>query len=314
MNTYHVPQHENLVNLKRLILLFCKSCYFWSSILLLLCVLVACGLPAPWSTPTATPLPTNTPFPTPTATSPASPSPTPEPEDTGWHDLAEGIAFRSLNVHVGENVERVTVTRINPDAVRFRVLYTPGKTQLVSAWAQQSGAEVVINAGYFTPEYVVTGLLISNGARHGLSYEDYAGMFAVTDGGEVSVRWLRASPLETTETLREAVQCFPVLVKPGGVMGFPADADDGRASRRTVVAQDHSGRILWLIAPRGYFSLHTLAVWLTESDLDIDIALNLDGGTSSGLWTRSGPQYDSFNGVPAVIVVNGEWRMMSIIN
>jgi hypothetical protein len=99
------------------------------------------------------------------------------------------------------------------------------------------------------------------------------------------------------------VQSFPVLVKPGGVMGFPADADDGRPARRTVVAQDRRGRLLFLVAPRGYFSLHHLAVWLVASDLDVDVALNLDGGPSSGLWLRDGPQIDSLVPVPSVIVV-----------
>jgi len=73
-------------------------------------------------------------------------------------------------------------------------------------------------------------------------------------------------------------------------MGFPADADDGRPARRTVVAQDLEGRILLIIAPRGYLSLHELAFFLSESDLDLDVALNLDGGFSTGLWLRADAQ------------------------
>jgi len=277
-------------------------------VLLLLGITVACTLSAPlaWFAPTAPPRPTHTPLPTPTCTASVPPSPTPEPADTGWRALSDSRATRSLNVRLGEVVERVSIVRFEPDAVRFRVLYTPGETRLVSAWAQQSGATMVINAGYFTPEYIATGLLISNGERYGVTFGDYAGMFVVTDTGGASVRWLRTAPLDPAENLREMVQCFPVLVKPGGVMGFPADADDGRPARRTVVAQDRSGRILWLVAPRGYFSLHALAVWLTDSDLAVDIALNLDGGPSAGLWMTNGPQIDSLSGVPAVIVAT-EW-------
>ena len=118
-----------------------------------------------------------------------------------------------------------------------------------------------------------------------------------------SVRWLRVSPYDPRERLREAVQSFPLLVKPGGVMGFPADADAGQTTRRTVVAQDRDGRILFLVAPNGHLGLHALAVWLVESDLGVDIALNLDGGPSSGLWVTDGPQIDSLLPVPAVIVV-----------
>ena len=275
---------------------------FRTFVLLALLVAAGCGVPTDFPTPTPTP----TPPPTVTPTRTPPPTPTPEPVDTGWQTLRPGIEVRSLDVAAGEGVERVTIARVDPATARFRVLYAPGTAYPVSAWAQQSGGLLALNAGYFTEDHLVTGLTISNGERYGTPYGDYAGMFAVTDTGAVEVRWLRTRPYDPVEPLREAVQSFPVLVKPGGVMGFPADADDGRLARRTVVAQDRSGRILFLVAPRGLLSLHTLAVWLTASDLDVDIALNLDGGTSSGLWMRDGPHIDSLIAVPAAIIVTGE--------
>ncbi|MBN2003869.1 MAG: phosphodiester glycosidase family protein [Anaerolineae bacterium] len=279
--------------------------------LLLLLATLACNAPAlPWAptptpTPTLTPTATSTPTPPPTRT--PGPTPTPLPPDTGWQDVAPGMAVRSLNVKASELTERVTLVRVDAGAARFRVVYTPGQPRLVSDWAQQTGARLVINAGYFTEEFKATGLLVSGGERYGVSYEDFAGMFAVSASGAAEVRWLREQPYDPSEPLREAVQCFPVVVKPGGVMGFPADADDGRPARRTIVAQDRAGRLLLMVAPRGYFSLHELAVWLTESDLDVDVALNLDGGPSSGLWLKgdgnSGIAIDSLSPVPAVIIV-----------
>ena len=269
----------------------------WAALFLFLGVLTTLACTMPLFTPLPTPTPTVTPTPT------LPPTPTPLPEDTGWQSTQPGIEIRSLNVSVGVNIERVTIARLEPAAVTFRVLYAPGAPTLVSAWAQQTGAALVVNAGYFTEEQAVTGLTISNHEIFGTSYGDFAGMFAVTDAGEVSVRWLRTWPYDPYESLREAVQCFPVLVKPGGVMGFPADADDGRPARRTVIAQDRSGRILMLVAPRGFFSLHALAMWLAESDLDVDIALNLDGGASSGLWRPQVAQIDSLAAVPVVIAV-----------
>jgi uncharacterized protein YigE (DUF2233 family) len=87
-------------------------------------------------------------------------------------------------------------------------------------------------------------------------------------------------------------------------VGFPANADDRRPARRTVVAQDRRGRILILVAPRGALSLHELARFLVESDLDLDAALNLDGGFSTGLWVRAydeSVEIDSLVPVPSVI-------------
>jgi hypothetical protein len=72
------------------------------------------------------------------------------------------------------------------------------------------------------------------------------------------------------------------------------------------VAQDFGGRILLIVAPRGYLGLHELAVFLAESDLGIDIALNLDGGYSTGLWLEAdegSARIDSRVAVPSVISV-----------
>lgn len=270
---------------------------------LLLTLVLACGGGPP--IPTAAPLATAT-TPAGPGSSPVPtlyPSPTPLPPDTGWQRVQPGMEIRGLDVAAGQTTERVTIVRLNPDSVRFEVHYALQAAYPVSVWAGQTGALLVANGGYFTPELAVTGLTIAQGERFGTPLPDYAGMLAVTSDDRVSVRWLRSWPYDPGEPLREAIQSFPVLVKPGGVMGFPADADDGRPSRRTVVAQDRQGRILLLVAARGYLSLNELAVWLADSDLDIDVALNLDGGTSSGLWMADGPQIDSLTAVPAVVAV-----------
>jgi uncharacterized protein YigE (DUF2233 family) len=217
------------------------------------------------------------------------------------------MEVRSLPVTTGMGVERVNVVRFVPEGFRVRTHYTPGSARSLRAWAMETGALLTINAGYFSETYEVVGLTIVEGRPYGFVYEDYAGMFTITPNGAVDVRWLRERPYSYNEALVAGVQSFPVLVKPGGVMGFPADADDGTPARRTVVAKDRSGRILFLIAPRGYFSLHELAVWLVASDLDVDIALNLDGGNSSGLWLDEGPHpihIDAYTPVPAVITVS----------
>ncbi|MCX7683243.1 MAG: phosphodiester glycosidase family protein [Anaerolineae bacterium] len=257
-------------------------------------------MPTPTATPTATPTPSPTPYPT------LSPTFTPEPPDTGWQPLLPGIELRQMNVENGPVTERVTIVRLAPAQARFRVHYVPGQPLPVSGWADALERPLVVNGGYFTPEYETVGLLVSDGHVWGTPYGDFAGMFAVTAEESVSIRWLRLHPYDPNEPLREAIQSFPVLVKPGGIMGFPADADDGRPARRTVVAQDREGNILFIVAPRGYLSLHRLAVFLASSDLNLDVALNLDGGYSTGLWldVAGHPvQIDSLVPVPSVISV-----------
>jgi len=267
--------------------------------------------PTPTPTPTPTPLPTPTPFPTPTPYPTPWPTPTPEPPDTGWQPVRPGVEVRQVRVETGEMAERLAIVRLDPATVRFRVHYNPSAPRTVSAWAGQLQPLLVVNGGYFTPENETAGLLISQGRAWGRPYGDFAGMFAVgsspVGGEEVSVRWLRDRPYDPAESLTEALQSFPVLIKPGGVMGFPADADDGRLARRSVVAQDWQGRILVIVAPRGTLSLHALARFLAESDLDLDVALNLDGGFSTGLWLKAdgtAVEIDSLVPVPSIITAD----------
>jgi len=217
--------------------------------------------------------------------------------------------LRQVRVETSEVAERLTVVRLDPTVVRFRVHYDPVAPRPVSGWAGRLQPLLVVNGGYFTPENETVGLLISGGRAWGTLYGDFAGMFAVGPDGRVSVRWLRDQPYTPDEPLKEALQSFPVLIKPGGTMGFPADADDGRPSRRTVVAQDRQGRILLITAPHGTLSLHQLACFLAESDLDLDVALNLDGGFSTGLWLRAGEKSVEIDSrVPVPSVITADWR------
>jgi hypothetical protein len=276
---------------------------------LTLLLVSGCSLLRPSPTPTPTPLPSPTPWPTWTPYPTAAPTSTPEPPDTGWQTVEPGVEMRQVRVETGDVAERLTIVRLNPDTVRFRVHYDPIAPRSVGGWAEHLQPLLVVNGGYFTPENETTGLLISGGQIWGTSYGEFAGMLAVTPDDGVSVRWLRDQPYDPGEPLKEALQSFPVLVKPGGVMGFPADADDGRPARRTVVAQDDQGRILIIVAPRGYLSLHELARFLAESDLDLDVALNLDGGYSTGLRLRADGlivNIDSLVPVPSVVSV--DWR------
>jgi uncharacterized protein YigE (DUF2233 family) len=268
------------------------------AILLISLSLLSCGLPI--LPPTPTPTPSATPTPT------AIPSPTPEPADTGWELVEPGVEVRQVRVPTGDVAERLLIVRLDPARFRFRVRYTPGSGQRVSQWAAGGEPLVVVNGAYFTPEYEATGLVVSEGRAYGTSYGAFAGMFAVLPGGRVELRWLTTAPYDPNEMVVAAVQSFPVLVKPGGVMGFPADADDGWPARRTVVALDREGRLLFIVAPRGYLGLHDLARWLVESDLGIDVALNLDGGQSTGIALAAQGReltFDSLVPVPAVIVV-----------
>jgi len=78
------------------------------------------------------------------------------------------------------------------------------------------------------------------------------------------------------------------------------------SQRRTIVAQDTQGRLLFIASPSSAFSLDELADILVSSDLSLKTALNLDGGASTGMYVNAGNQHveiDSVTTLPIVIIV-----------
>ena len=129
-------------------------------------------------------------------------------------------------------------------------------------------------------------------------------MLAVAPDGRVDLRALRDQSYDPGEPLDQALQSSPMLVFPGGEPA--AIEEDGRRARRSVVALDRAGRLLLLASPTSDFTLRGLADWLSHSDLDVDRALNLDGGSSTGLYLSDGAlqaEIDSFGPVPIVLLV-----------
>lgn len=262
----------------------------------LLLASVACGA----RTRSPTPVPTLAPRATPTVR--LTPTRTPEPDDTGWQSLGNGVELRRLRVESNGASSQLWLARVDSARVRFRVLYDPANPRPVADWFASVQPLLAVNGGYFTEDYRATGLVISDGTRSGRSYAGFGGMFAVrTDRAEV--RSLVARPYSPSEPLRQAVQAFPMLLQPGGKPGVTED--DGMVSSRTVVGQDRRGRIVFVVSPDWVFTLKNLSAFLAASDLGLDTALNLDGGTSSGMMIAGpdGPTgVDSWVKVPAVIV------------
>lgn len=174
--------------------------------------------------------------------------------------------------------------RLDQNYFRLEVAYheTP---QTLENWQAETQSLIVVNGGYFREEndkYIPNGLTIAGGETIGSSYDAFAGMLAITHNG-AELRWLANKPYHPNEPLWAALQSFPVLIKPGGKLGFAKQYEDNLQARRTVIGQDYEDRIILMVADQGYFTLHQLSVYLTESDLNLDIAINLDGGPSSGI-------------------------------
>src|SRR5579883_2714651 len=214
---------------------------------------------------------------------------TPTPTINTWNQAAPGVEVRSEIWKSSDGAsDTVSIVRFNLRYVKLSVAYQPDQPLSMEDWMQKEHA---------------TALVISNGQAFGTSYDGFGGMLDVDAQGHVQVRSLREQPYAPSEGLTQATQCTPMLLLNGKRTQFNAD---NKASPRSVVAMDKQGRLLFIVSPGAEFTLDDMAALLAKSDLGLVNALNLDGGSSTGLYLNAGSQkitIDSYVNLPLVVVV-----------
>jgi uncharacterized protein YigE (DUF2233 family) len=233
------------------------------------------------------------------------------PQLNTWYQAAKGISFRYEEWKSASNdQDTVTIARFDMQDISLSVAYQPKQPMPLSQWMQQEHAMAVINGGYFDSDDNATALVVANGQIFGQSYSDFGGMLAVDRQGNITLRSLSQQPYSSADgQLQQATQSSPMLVLDGKATTFSAD---DASARRSVVAMDKQGHLLFIVSPNEAFTLDELAQLLVSSDLSIESALNLDGGSSTGLFVNSsGPNskrvaIDSLNDIPLVIVVKSK--------
>lgn len=219
---------------------------------------------------------------------------------SSWDTLAVGIEQRVI-VPPQSALAQMVALRLDPSQVGFRVHYQPGNPLTLAEWQTNlPDAVIIINANFFTPENIITGMLVSDGQVFGNSFTDRGGMFSIQAGQPV-IQSLIGQPYDG-RPLEQAVQAFPMLV----IDSLPAytTTTDTRGSRRTVIGVDTAGRVLLLATPGIGLGLYDLSQYLASTDLELQTAFNLDGGGSTMLSVAStGYAIAPFDPVPAVLAV-----------
>jgi uncharacterized protein YigE (DUF2233 family) len=222
-----------------------------------------------------------------------------------WNSVAKGVEVRSEDwKNADGDDDTVTIVRFDTHKIKVSIGYQPGQPLAMNDWMQLEHPLAVLNGGYFDQQLHATALVVSNGKVYGQSYAGFGGMLSVNSHGSISLRSLRQQPYSPNfEQLEQATQSTPVLMLGGKRTQFSADTSQ---TRRSVVAMDKQGRLLFIVSPNPIFSLDELADQLASSDLSIEVALNLDGGSSTGLYVSGGSPHvtiDSLAKLPLVIIV-----------
>lgn len=201
------------------------------------------------------------------------------------------------------------VLKIDPSQVTFKVIYDSKLPHKIDEWQSITKAAIVFNAGFFTGSNTPNGRIISDGTLYG-SMLDYGndsigvrGLFAVSDR-RVDIFALGRSDYNP-QGLRfdQAVEAYPLLLLPGGQPTFPEETH--KRARRTVIGLDQNNQVIVVISDIPLYSLYELAQWLASSNLELDAALNFDGGRSTGIMVSMPKEEKLINSIVPVPVVIG---------
>ena len=112
-------------------------------------------------------------------------------------------------------------------------------------------------------------------------------MFAIVDD-DATIHILRRAEYEPRNlAFDQAIEAYPILVMEGRAAYPEPPHPPGARARRTIVAIDEEDHVLIIVSAQGVFSLREIALWLPQAGLNIDTALNLDGGRSTGMALRT---------------------------
>lgn len=168
-----------------------------------------------------------------------------------------------------------------PERTRLEISLAPRGAALAELLPARGLA--VVNGGYFEADFRPSTWLKSAGRELAPKSETSKGGLLAVSG-----RGLYLGPFSgLTDEPELAVQSFPLLVEPQARLGIYRD--DGRRAARTVVCSV-DGRLHFIVisAPRGegptLFEAANLLRAPRPQGFGCGVALNLDGGPSTGVW------------------------------
>ncbi len=193
-----------------------------------------------------------------------------------WELLAPGLELAQLN---GPNapLSQVTVLRVEPERYDFRLHYRPSQALLAASWREElPQALAIINANFYDAERRALGWLVVDSEQRAPPHARYGGAFIVR-AGAVAVSLTLP---EDWGDVMQAAQGFPNLLRGGEAI---ARRDASVLARRTVFAKDQRGRVVFIFVSGLGCTLAELSEWLAGAPLELNNAINMDGGGSTML-------------------------------
>jgi hypothetical protein len=202
--------------------------------------------------------------------------------------LGKGLSISVWDPHTQcPDIAPLVAIEIDPDRYRFTVHHyqQDGLTEPpdIREWQEQTGHDLVFNAGLFRENYAYLGLLYGNGRSLGSKrHTTWLGLFAAEPAEDRSSRRARVLDL-TYDTFdeqhipyREVAQSLMLLDRTGKVRV----RQTGKRAQQTLVAEQDDGHLLVLKTTEAA-SLYALGECLRDAYPSLRQVMAMDGGSSS---------------------------------
>lgn len=227
-----------------------------------------------------------------------TPNITPTVQYADWQHIQTGVDFKQMLVGEGVTAELFDIVRIDQTQAKLAIAMNETQPETISAWADTLDASVVVNGSYFDEQYKILTRTVVDGESKGKLLSGATGVAQQAANQTWSITQWTGDSLSSAN----AVQSYPLLLN----AGVPFTGGSVDTAQRSVLAEAKDGTLYIIVTEYGALSLDQLATVLSaDLDLDLDYALNLDGGTSTGL-AISGPTINYLDDslvVPSVLYI-----------
>jgi uncharacterized protein YigE (DUF2233 family) len=200
-----------------------------------------------------------------------------------------GLEFTRIDLKSPTVSTRLHVVTFSAKTHAFAVMDDPQNAYDLASAAKKRAAVAAVNGGYFRPDRTPLGLRVRQSRElHPIERAKLLSGLLTVSGERIAL--VRVGEFKRTSSLREAIQAGPFLVDAGKpVTGLNAT----RADARTAIFTDGASR--WGLVVSDSVSLADAGAILAMRGLlpglKIQRALNLDGGSSTGLWVAGEPPF-----------------------
>ncbi len=205
-----------------------------------------------------------------------------------WQEAKPGLWTTALTLEGG-----VHGYGLRFDQARYDLSLVWSPSGLLIPGERPADALAIWNGGYFEQDLRPSGLLIDQG-RQAAAPNSGSGLAIFGANGD-PFRLVRYHERpEKPDPSQSMLQVWPFLVEPGGADGI--HRDDQKRARRSALGLDESGRGILVAVVDDGVSLYRLMGIVRA--LGATVAVNLDGGPSTGFGLAFAPSWSSASQTP----------------